>query len=214
MKSRFRNHFVVGASLLVLLTPNTALTQDGIRLLHQMQQALGGADRLAAIRDYDWRVTAKTWDQAGHPSGEVHRRIRLIRPNDFRMDQQGPYGTVVMYFNGSSGWEITPDGSADLQGSELEFAKREVFGFYLNLWSADRNPGYEIISPSTNVIRITYKPDQLHLGDILVDQKSGLPARTTGTSNYTEVKDWHTVKGVRLPHRILNFHSGGGELKS
>jgi hypothetical protein len=189
--------------------------RDGVQLLRRMQEALGGADKLAAIRDYDWKIVAKIYGPGGQEGGEGVRRIRMVFPNHFRCDQTIPMGEVIWYFDGTKGWEITPDnGYATLAGGELEFVMREAGGFYLKLWLADRNPDFTISSGGPNVIRITYKGSPT---DITVDPQSGLPIRTASTilSNpdapvpaYTEIKEWRTVEGVKLPQRILNYHSG------
>ena len=110
-----------------------------------------------------------------------------------------------MYFDGKGGWEITPDnGYAELAGGELEFARHEARGFYLNLWLADRNPDFTITSGGPNVIRISYKGDAPT--EITVDPQTCLPIRTAGMSlahpdapvpTYTEIKEWRTVNGVK-----------------
>lgn len=197
------------------LPAQTAPSQDALQLLRRMQEALGGADKLAAIRDYDWKITAKIYGPGGQYGGEGVRRIRLVLPNHFRCDQTIPMGEVIWYFDGTKGWEITPDnGYATLAGGELEFVMREAGGFYLKLWLADHNPDFTITSGGPNVIRIAYKGAPT---DITVDPQTGLPTRTASKSlsnpdapvpAYTEVKEWQTVNGVKLPQRILNYHSG------
>src|SRR5215831_5162775 len=112
-----------------------ASTGEGLQLLHKMQTALGGAEKIAAIHDYEETVQAKTWNGNGTVLGEVRKRTRWMRnPNILRLDQIGPRDTYILYFGGSSGsgWEILPDlaGSdplktsgkpIDLAGGELKF---------------------------------------------------------------------------------------------
>jgi YD repeat-containing protein len=45
-------------------------TPDGLVLLHKVQDALGGADRLAAVRDFEETILAQAWDARGAPLGE------------------------------------------------------------------------------------------------------------------------------------------------
>ena len=86
-----------------------------------------------------------------------------------RVDQIGPRGTYVLYFDGGSGsgWEILPDlQSADrfkttgkpteLAGGELEFARGYLSGFELTMWLADQTPGFIVTSPRENVLRIAH----------------------------------------------------------
>lgn len=72
--------------------------QDGQVLLHRMQNALGGAGRIAV----------------------------------------GPGDTYVLYFDGTSGWEVLPGKHlTDLMGGELNFARNYLSGFMLNTWLTD-----------------------------------------------------------------------------
>lgn len=202
--------------LAAALAAQTPPAQDAVALLHRMQDALGGAEKLAAIHDYDWKIVAKIYGPGGQEGGEGVRRIRLVFPNHFRCDQRIPMGEVIWYFDGKAGWEITPDhGYLELAGGELEFVRHEATGFYLKLWLADRNPDFTVTSGGPNVIRISHKGDAPT--EITVDPTSGLPIRTASTSlsnpdapvlAYTEIKEWQTVNGVKLPQRILNYHSG------
>jgi hypothetical protein len=73
------------------------------------QDALGGADKIAAMHDLDWTVKAGTFDHEGKPIGQVTKRTHWIRPDYLRLDQVGPGDTYVRYFDGRSGWEILPD---------------------------------------------------------------------------------------------------------
>src|SRR5690349_20879512 len=99
-----------------------------------MQDALGGAGKIAAIHDLEQRVRAESWDgSSGRLIGVVHKRTRWVRPNYLRVDQVGPGSTYVLYFDGAAGWEILPDKTvADLAGGELLFAQKYVRDFVLN----------------------------------------------------------------------------------
>lgn len=183
----------------ILLTPVGGAQDSGLVLLHKMQQALGGADKIAAIQDLDWTVSAQTFDHDGKPIGHVTKRTRWIRPNYLRLDQKGPGDTYVLYFDGTRGWEILPDKrTLDLAGSELEFARNYLSGFMLNLWVADRTGNVTITSPAANVIRFSSngKTD-----DITLNPATWLPA---------QIREWTQIQGVRFPARQWNSHKGDG----
>lgn len=146
--------FLIGAA---------AFGQDGQALLHKMQRALGGAGQIEKIRDFEQLVRAETWDRQGRPIGQVRKRTRWIKPNYLRLDQVGPGDTYALYFDGTSGWEILPGKRqvVDLAGGELQFAKRYLSGFALNIWLADRNPEYEISSPARNVVGISTRKSRM-----------------------------------------------------
>lgn len=133
---------VASLALVSVALASSVFSQDGLALFRKMQDALGGADRIAAIRDYEQLVTAESWNgNTGQSMGEVKKRTRWIRPNHLRVDQVGPGSTYVLYFDGTAGWEILPGTQqvVALAGGELEFARGMVKGFRLNTWIADRD---------------------------------------------------------------------------
>ena len=199
------------AILTCLLLSATAHCQDGPALLRKMQQALGGAVKIADIRDFEQLARAQTWDRKGNPHGEVRKRTRWIKPNLLRLDQVGPGDTYALYFDGISGWEILPGKRlTDLAGGELEFAQRYLTGFNLNIWLADRNPDYEVTSPAPNVVRVSVARRRAPREDleITLDPLSFLPVKQTSVSSEMQFKEWMTVAGIKFPRRAWNLHDG------
>lgn len=204
------------------LPPETTLTEEqGMALLRRMQFALGGTERLVAVRDVDWTAAGKTWKAAGEPGPDATRRIRWIRPNILRKDQRVGDVIVSYFFDGERGWKFVPDaGLIDLKEKELEFVRGEANGFYPQKLLPDRDPGLRVTAVGTDTIRITKK--EVERGtDIVVDLNSGLPLRTfgsprsgTATTNYGRVSqrlefvEWQTVAAIKWPHKLRNFHDG------
>jgi hypothetical protein len=165
---------VVSLALASVCLCSSAFSQDGLSLFRKMQDALGGADRIAAIRDFEQDVRAESLNgNTGQSIGEVRKRTRWIRPNYLRIDQVGPGSTYVLYCDGTTGWEILPGTRqvVELTGGELEFARRFVESFRLKTWMADRDPRYRITSPSPHVVRIS-DGDIAHQIDITLDAAS------------------------------------------
>jgi hypothetical protein len=202
-------------------------TREGLLLLHEMQDALGGAKRLAAVHDLDETIRAEAWDASGSPLGEVRKRTRwILYPSTLRLDQRGPRGTYVLYLDGvsGSGWEILPDlRSPDpfkttatpiaLAGGELEFARGYLSGFEINLWLADHR-GYTVTSPRPNVLRIEHDGNAT---DFTLDPGTRLPVKTAGVSladpdrpvpEETQYGGWREISGVRVPTHRVKYHSG------
>ncbi len=191
---------------------SSVFSQDGLALFRKMQQALGGADRIAAVRDFEQELRAESFNgNTGQSLGEVRKRTRWIRPNYLRVDQVGPGSTYVLYFDGTRGWEILPGTQrvVDLTGGELEFARKYVETFRLNTWIADRAPRYRITSPSPNVVRIS-DGDITHQLDITLDAVSALPTRISSITlsdpahpipSDEVTTEWETVQGIRFPRR-------------
>ena len=193
-----------------------------------MQTTLGGAEKMAAIHDYDEIVRAEARSGDGTPLGAVRKRTRWMRsPNLIRLDQIGPRDTYVLYFDGGSGsgWEILPDPknpdqfkttgkSTELVGGELKFARNYLTGFQLNMWLADRTPGYTVTSPAPNVFRIEHDGNA---DDFTLDSATWLPVKTSGVSlanpdrpvsSEMRYEAWTEVAGVRFPTKRANYHDG------
>jgi hypothetical protein len=201
---------------------------EGLALLHKMQAALGGADKLAAANDFEETVKAQIWNNAGTPMGEVWKRIRWMRnPNILRVDQYGPRDTYVLFLNGrtDSGWEMLPQmrggdlyktaGEAiPLAGGELRFAKNYLTGFDLTMWLSDRNPGYVVTSPAANVLRIAHDGTA---SDTTLDPATWLPLKSNSVSlsdpnrpvpAEMRLDEWGVFDGIHLPTKRANYHSG------
>jgi hypothetical protein len=193
-----------------------------------MQTALGGADKIAAIQDYEETVRAEIWNNEGAAIGEVRKRTRWMRsPNMLRLDQIGPGDTFVLYFDGASesGWEILPDvkgpdefkttGKAiALAGDELRFARSYLSGFQFNMWLADRISGYTVTSPAPDVLRIEHDGAA---SDFKLDPNTWLPVKTADVSLANPDRPvaaemrygkWSKVAGVRFPTQRANYHNG------
>jgi hypothetical protein len=218
------------------LSQTSRSTDDGLQLLHKLQDALGGAARIAAVRDFEETIRAEAWDASGAALGEVRKRTRWMRtPSVLRLDQRGPRGTYVLYFDGgrTAGWEILPDLESPgrykttgtvvpLAGGELEFAKSYLSGFDLDLWLADRTPGLTVTSPRPNVLRIEHDGNAT---DFTLDPVARLPLSSTGISladpdrpvpAEMRYQHWKEISGVRFATHRLNYLSGvkRGELTS
>ncbi len=184
-----------------------------------MQEALGGSKNLAAIRDVDWTVVARTWNRSGVPGPMVERRTRWIRPNIFRKDQRNGEEDIKYFFDGEGGWELVPQaGLVELEGQELEFVSGEAKGAYPRKWLPDRDPGLRVISAGRDVIRVLSAAGTSG-SEIVVDPQTALPLRAVGVtlsgkvgSAYTRVPqrlefvEWRTVSGIMWPQRLINFH--------
>lgn len=201
---------------------------DGLLLLHKMQKALGGAEKIAAIHDYEESVRAQAWNNAGIPMGEVRKRTRWIqKSNLLRLDQLGPRNTYVLFFDGDSqsGWEILPDmKNADrfkttgeaiaLVGGELKFAQNYISNFDFNLWLADRIPSYVVTSPAPNVLRIAHDGAA---NDLTLNSKTMLPTKSASislanpdqpVSSEMRFDGWTKVAGIFFATHRINYHSG------
>ena len=206
------------AAWLTAVLRAAVLSEDGPALIHKMQDALGGAEKIAAVRDFEETQGAESFDAGGNSIGDVRKRTRWIRPGYLRVDQVGPGSTYVLYFDGKSGWEILPgaDKAVELTGGELKFAQGYVRGFFLLMWLADRDPRYKITSPAERVVRVS-DGDLSHQLDYTLDPATWLPVKETFLSlsdpahpvpNDKVFEEWITAGGVRFPSRFSVLRSG------
>jgi hypothetical protein len=183
-----------------------------------MQTALGGAERIASVRDFEETVRADAWYSDGRPLGKVRKRTRWIRPSHLRLDQVGPGDTYVLYFDGTSGWEILPDKTvANLEGGELKFAQYYLSGLNPNLWLADRDPSRVITSSGPNVIVVSIKGDSSQGTEFTLDPVTFLPVKEIDISlsdpnhpapSESRLEQWQTIDGVKFPQRITKSQGG------
>ena len=206
----------------------SAFRPERLATSHLLQDALGGAKKIAAVRDFEETIRAEAWDANGGALGEVRKRTRWIRtPNVVRLDQRGPRGTYLLFFDGGSGsgWEILPDlespdlfktigNAVALTGGELQFAKGYLTGFELNLWLADQLPGYRVTSAAPDVLRIEHGSDRT---DFTLDPRTRLPLKSAGVSladpnhpvpSEMRYEGWKEISGVRFPTDGVSYHSG------
>jgi hypothetical protein len=200
-------------TLLIVASP----AQDGMQLFHKMQNALGGRNKIGAIKDLQECVRADAWDDQGKFYGEVYKRTRWIRPNVLRLDQVGPGNSYVTYFDGSTGWQILPDkGFLQLAGDELDFARGYLNGLDVNIWLADGDANNIFSSPAPNVIALSTKDDDSAKTEITLNSKTFLPEKEAVVSvshkshlvvtRTRKFEDWQAFQGVMFPRRIINFH--------
>ena len=218
-----RGRFGLLARALLVLGGFATGQDRGLDLLHRLQKAVGGPRKISAIRDYEEMVVAETFSASGESRGEVRKRVRWIAPNYLRIDQVGRGSTYVLFFDGTSGWEILPDRESrdrtngvpiDLADSELKFARGYGSTLIFKLWLADRMGGYSVSSPSENVVRVI--SDVGNSLDITLDAKTSLPIKDSTTQAQPDqpvrqemrYEKWTMTSGIRFPAVRANFHDG------
>jgi enterochelin esterase family protein len=109
------------------------------------------------------------------------------------------------YFDGKTGWGSFADmvkfrdtPVVPLAGADLDMVRKEVRGFWLNLWRAqDQDVG--VSGPRT--LRFVDRADRT-VRELELDPDTSLPR--------SDITEWMVVNGVKVPKHSLNYH--GGEL--
>ena len=106
---------------------------------------------------------------------------------------------------------------ADPAGGELEFARRYLSGFALNIWLADRNPDYDVTSPGNHIVRVSARKIANQQDDITLDPVSCLPVKQASVSladpahpetSENQFREWMTVDGVKFRRCVWVLHGG------
>ena len=186
--------------------------ERGKQLLQAMQQAVGGADKLAAVKDY----TEVADFLLGPAAGNLHikQTERWMAPTIFRQDSETPAGKISAYWDGKSGWIATPQGTGILAGAQLKQVQSDLFRLYFRLLLSDRMEGrtvnataddiVEISDASGEIARVVVNADGLPLS-VLYDavHLSGPPV-----SVEEDFSDFREVAGIKIPHAVRIVQGG------
>ena len=181
----------------------------GKELLQRAQQAMGGADKIAAIKDFV-EIAEMTMDPS-RGGMKIKQQIRWVAPMNFREDQELPIGKIIVYTDGATGWFSSPQGVAAMPAPVLQQAKGEIFHAWLGLILSDRDATRTINAVAPDAIEIS-TADGLR---VRIDfDASGLPSKQTyreagmGGEVVQSYSDWRAVDGVKLPFKGEFFQDG------
>jgi zinc protease len=192
---------------------DAASAARGKALLAKMQQAAGGAEKLAAVAD-----STQVAEMALTPENggmRLKQENKFIAPSTFRQDQQLPFGKIAAYSDGKTGWLFTPQGLMPMTPPVVKQVQGEVFRFLPRLLTADRREGSQVNAIDEKTIEITTATgDRVRLE---IDPASGLPARELYTEGgmgappadiIANFSDWRDVSGVKMPFKTM-IEQGG-----
>ena len=109
------------------------------QLLARAQQAVGGARKLAAVKDMLEVAEPHVDPSAGGVT--MKRTDRWVAPTYFREDTQLPFGTIAIYGDGKTGWMSSPQGRAPLPPAQLKPVQDKLLRLFFPMLLSDRLPG-------------------------------------------------------------------------
>jgi zinc protease len=192
---------------------DSASLERGKKLLERVQQAVGGVDKLDAVRDL---IEAVDLNMAAMPPGTKFQQTNLwAAPDQFRQESVLPFGKIIVYSDGKSGWMSTPQGARPLPEPQLKQVREQLFRNYFRLLLSDRSPDRKVSSPEEGVIEIS--DQEGNSVKIFVDAKTSLPVkevyREAGPAGppaaMEEVFDeFGEAGGIRAPKKITVKRDG------
>jgi hypothetical protein len=139
---------------------------------------------------------------------KIKQRNIYVAAGHFRQEQELPFGKVIAYTDGKTGWLSTPQGVIPMPAPVLKQAQGELFRNLLHVMLADRDSTLKVNAVAKNKVEIS-SADQSATVDF--DESTGLPSRlayqeAAGPTGPTEVSesfsDWRDVDGVKLPFKM------------
>jgi zinc protease len=177
----------------------------GKTMLQRAQQAMGGADKLAGIKDMTMQLEMTLGAAQG--GFKMQQQIKYLAPDHYRQDQVLPFATVTAYIHGNTGWIATPQGVQDMPPPVVEQAQGEVFRNIATLMLSDRVAGRRVNAVDNSTIEITGGAQSVK---VTFDPATGLPQKLTyrdvgETGAPTEVvetwSDYRDATGFRFPFK-------------
>ena len=183
----------------------------GAALLARMAQAAGGEAKLSAVKDITEKAELSLDPGAG--GLKITQTESWIASGHYREENVLPFGKVVSYSDGKTGWVSSPQGVAPIPEPERKQVSFEMFRMWFPLLTSAADPNRTIQDEANGVIRISDKSGNSLL--LTIDPSTGLPlsesyaeAGSTG-QDVTEIyADWQETNGVKLPHKITITQNG------
>ena len=187
--------------------------ERGKQMLARIQAAVGGAEKLAAVKDI-----VETTDFQIDPSAggmKVKQVNRWIAPSYFRQDSDPPVGKISAYSDGQTGWISTPQGAGPLAGAQLKQVQGDLFRQYVRLLLSDRISGRVVNAVSDDAVEISDGKGEV--ARIVFDPRNGLPQKIVYESVHVAgppvtVEDqflsFGEFSGLKLPTKIAIVQGG------
>lgn len=190
--------------------PDSAAAERGRQLMAKAQQASGGADKVAALKD---AARTAVWD-LGAIAGGGQRTItdQWIAPNEFREESTGAGGSIT-YTDGNGGWGSDGFTAGILTSSGFQQVETQLFRWYPRLLLGDRVPGRSILAIAAQAVEIREGSRTARL----TFDDAGLPSEilyeataASGAPIAVEevLQDFRDVGGLKLPFRVRILHNG------
>ncbi len=182
----------------------------GAALLAKMAQALGGEAKLSAVKDITEKAELSL--DAGAGGLKVTQTESWIASGHFREENVLPFGKVLSYSDGKTGWVSSPQGVAAIPEPERKQVSFEMFRMWFPLLT-HADPNQTIQDVANGVVRIADKSGNSLL--LTIDPATGLPlsenyseAGSTGEDVTETYGDWQETNGVKLPYKITITQNG------
>jgi hypothetical protein len=177
--------------------------KQGRELLQRAQRAMGGAEKLAAVKGAMHKTEIAFEPAAG--GFKMKQTSLFVAPDRIRYEQEYPSEKAIFYSDGKAGWMSTPQGVQPMPADVLRAAKGVIFRQTATLLLSDRDASRLVKAIGDNVVEIS-TTDGLSVR-LEFDPATGLLARQLYTETSAngspserveELSDWRDVGGVKM----------------
>jgi zinc protease len=183
-----------------------AVTREhGKQILARVQQAMGGAAKLAAVADYVQDLSY----QFDASAGGAHAGLteRWIASGYLRQDTTLPGGKLSVYCDGKTGWVANAQDSTLLEGVQLKQVQSDMFRIFFPLLLSDRAPGRKVNALDGNTVEISDAAGLV--AKVVLDPATGLiqnviydaPTANGPAPVIDAYSDYRDVDGLKLPFK-------------
>ncbi|MFY9727716.1 MAG: pitrilysin family protein [Bryobacteraceae bacterium] len=192
---------------------DAASLTKGREILTRAQRAVGGADKLASVKDFMVIEDNRFEPSAGRT--DASETDRWIAPSHLRQDSLTAAGPIGIYCDGKLGWISTPRGAGPLMGLSLKLMRDEVFHVYFSLLLA--GGGGSAVAVDDRTVEISTGDE---IARLVIDPATGLPHQLLYESPQPsgapqpveeEYSDFREVNGIKVPFHVT-YHQGGKHL--
>ncbi len=181
-----------------------AAKERGQAWLAKVQAALGGAEKLSAVKDLE------IMSKGTHLNTPLQLTDRWMAPGTIRQDQESQVGIVSAFYNGEIGWVGSVGRVAALSPAMLMQLRGEMLRVLPLLAMSGRDSARTVSHGGSNVLLITHTDGSAVR--IYIDETTNLPARLVYQSvNAARLpamaeetwSEWKESGGIKFPGKIV-----------
>ncbi len=192
---------------------DAASLAKGKQELQLAQKALGGAEKLAAVKDLEYHAEVEVQSPGG-PVMNVKQTNSYLASGSMRQEIELPFGKQWIYSDGNGGWLKGMQGVQNLSPAVLRQVRGEIFREIARLMLSDRDPDRVVNSVGEGVVEISSKNGPRV--ELQLDETTGVPLKLSYQENGAggagsieqTFSDWRDVDGLRLPFQWTVMQGG------
>ena len=181
---------------------DAASQEQGRRLLERVQKAMGGLDKLAAVKDFSYNADVTIYTPGAAMKAKQNNFYLL--PASLRQELEAPFGKQVIFSNGTGGWIMSPQGMMAMPPAAVKQEQGEMFRVLLHLAVCEDCIATAV---ADNTVELTGKTGES--ARLELDPATGLPAKVFYDGDLeNHYSAWQEIAGLQAPARWTIMRAG------